>query len=67
MDAIALTECPSVDPSVHTSLLTNVHCNYSLAWFEVSGFCDFINVGITELGLLPAILLLPCIMEILQP
>jgi hypothetical protein len=26
-------------PSVHTSLLANVHCHESPVWFEASGFC----------------------------
>ena len=41
------------------------HCNESLVWFEVSGFCDTINIG-SSLGLLRVILLLPCVMEILK-
>lgn len=43
----------------------NVYCNESLVWFEVSGFCDTINIE-SSLVLLPVILLLPCVMEILQ-
>ena len=39
--------------------------NESLVWFEVSGFCDTINIAF-PLGLLPVILLLLCVMEILK-
>lgn len=31
--------------SVHTSSLGNVHCNKSLFWFELAGFCNIINSG----------------------
>jgi hypothetical protein len=58
--------CHSVSivyPFVHTSLLVNVNCNESLVWFEL--FCDTINIE-SSLGLLPVILLLPCVMEVLQ-
>ena len=36
-----VTMCPTVHPLVHTSLLTNVHCSESLAWFEASGFYQY--------------------------
>jgi hypothetical protein len=50
---------------VHTSLLANTHCNESLVWFQVSGFCDTINIGSSS-ALLPIILLLQRVMEILR-
>jgi len=50
-----------VYPSVHTSSLGNVHCNESLVWSEISGFCDT-NIR-SPVGFLPVILLLPCVME----
>ena len=53
--------CPTVYPSVYTSLLANE----SLVWFKFSGFRDTINTGCSP-GLLLDILLLPCVMEILQ-
>jgi hypothetical protein len=59
------TLCPTAYPSVHTSSLANVHCNESLVWFEISGFCDTISVGSLP-GLLWVLLLLPYVMEILQ-
>jgi hypothetical protein len=37
--------CPTINPSVHTSSLANVHCSESLVWSEISGFCDTINIG----------------------
>lgn len=51
--------------SVHTSSLANVHCNESLVWFEVFGFCDTITIGNSS-GILLVILLLSCVMEILR-
>jgi len=57
-----LTRCPTIYPTVPTSSLANVHCNESLVWFEISGFCDTINIGPSS-GLL-VILFLPCVMEI---
>ena len=60
-----VTMYPTVYFSVHTSSLTNVHCNELLAWFKISGFCDFINIGSSP-GLLSVILLLTCIMGILK-
>lgn len=47
------------------SLLNKVHCTDLSVWFEASGFCYFISTG-TSLGLLLAILLSPCVMEILH-
>ena len=54
--------CPTVGPSVYTSLFVNVYCNESLVWLKASGFCYSINPGSSS-GLL---LLWPCVMEILQ-
>lgn len=51
--------------AIHSSSLTNIHWNESLVWFEVSSFCDTINTK-SSLGLLLAVLLLPCVMETLQ-
>lgn len=45
-----------VYPFPHTSSLTDAHCNESLVWIEISGFCDT-NIG-SSLGLLRVILLL---------
>lgn len=59
-----MSQCVPQSTPLPTHLLSNVHCNELLLWFEVSGFCDSINIG-SSLGLLPVILLLPCVMEIL--
>ena len=40
-----------------------VHWNESLVWFEVSGFCDIINIGSSPGFLLVIILLLPCVVK----
>ena len=48
-----------------TALLVKVHCNESLDWFKASGLCYTIDTEFS-LRLIWAILLLPCIMEILQ-
>lgn len=37
--------CHTVYPSVHTSSFAHVNCNESLVWFEVSSFCDTINIA----------------------
>ena len=54
---------PAGYPSPQTALLTNVHCNESLVWFKISGFCDSINTE-PSLRLLSVILQLPGIMGI---
>ena len=54
-----ITVCYTVNPFAHIDSLANVHCNESLVWFKVSGFCYTINTGFS-LGLLsrhPAIAL----------
>lgn len=48
-----------------SSLFANIHYNVSLVWFKASGFYYTINTG-SSLGLLQALLLLPCVMWILQ-
>jgi hypothetical protein len=42
-----------------------VHCNESLVWFQISGFCDIISI-VSLLDLLLVTLLLLCVMGILQ-
>ena len=65
MEAVGVSVYPTVYLSVHTSSLANVHCSESLVLFEISGVCHAIHTGSSS-GLLPVILLLPCVMEILQ-
>jgi hypothetical protein len=57
--------CCSMFHSISLSLLENISCIESLVWFEVSGFYDTTNSRSSS-GLLPCILVLPCVMEILQ-
>ena len=45
--------------------LANIPRHESLAWFEIFCFCDIIHIRSSS-GLLPVILLLPCVMEIVQ-
>ena len=54
-----------VEAGEHPRVYPSVHFSESLVWLEISGFCDTINIG-SSLGLLPVILLLPCVMEVLQ-
>jgi hypothetical protein len=42
-----VTVWSTVYPSVHTSSLANIHCNESLIWTQISGFCDTILAGTT--------------------
>ena len=51
--------CPTIYPSVFTSLLANVHCNESLFWFEDCGLCDTISIG-SSLGLFSYFVLAKC-------
>jgi hypothetical protein len=37
--------CPTINPSVHTPSLGNVHCTESLVCSEISGFRDAVNIG----------------------
>lgn len=61
-------KCDSVSDTVnclfHALLLTRVHCEESLDWFEVSCFYYTVNAR-PSLGLLLCILLLHCVMETL--
>jgi hypothetical protein len=61
-----VSQCVPQYTALSTHLcLQDVHCNASLVWSETSGFCHTISTG-SSLRLLTAILLLPCVMEILQ-
>lgn len=51
--------CPTVYPSVFTSLLADVHCNESLLWFEDCGLCDTISIG-SSWGLLSYFVVAKC-------
>lgn len=51
-----------VYPYVYMSSLANVHCNESVVWFKISGFCDTINTRSSPLF----ILVLLCVTEIPQ-
>lgn len=62
MTAAVCHRVSHITPFAHTALPANVHCSESLVWFETSGFRDTINIG-SSLGLLPVILLLPCVMD----
>jgi hypothetical protein len=62
---LCVTMCPTGYPAVHTSSLANLHCNESLIWFEIAGFCNTFSTG-SSLELFLVILLLPCVSEILQ-
>ena len=47
----SVSQCvPTAYPSVHSPSRVNVHYE-SVVWFEISGFCDTINIG-SSLGLL---------------
>ena len=60
VDAVVCQCIPQYIP-----LSTDLHCTETLVWIKISGFCDIVNIG-SSLGLLPVILLSPCVVEILQ-
>lgn len=62
--ALGATVCHALHPFAQTALLTNVHCNAPLVWFELSVVCYTINTRSSS-RLLLGILLLSRVIEIL--
>lgn len=60
-----VSQCPTVYPFIHNSLLINIHRNKSLVWVSASDFCCTTNTGSSQ-ELLLDILLLAHVSDVLQ-